>query len=595
MIRVLLIAPYAEMRDLASEIAKEYPDIQLSSFVGNLDHALDFARTYPGQYFDVILSRGGTTRILAEHTCLPVIDIPLSVLDVLRTIKMAEMCQKRYAVVAHEAVCSVVRALCAILRMDIEIHAVPSENTLSSIFSTLKHEGIDVIVGDAIAVEAAQQNGMQGFLITTSSDEIRRTFDNVQQFFQNAAQMQALNSAIRASVEVSSDGLLVMDRNAQIIYSNPAFNDFASTNLFRYLSSLIPALSIQKKTHCLKLIDNTFFDINAASHTEGCTEYYSFKVFVSSRTSGLDASIIVENPDTVAKNINFFFTGSDYLAPVSQMLSLLCRSAAPIIIYGELGTEKSSLARMIHQGSSYSSDPFILIECDQITEKAWDSMVGNSSCSIYRSHCTLFLQNCHALSLSLQGKIESFFAASGANRIRLISSSTIDLSEMARNGSFFFPLHNRLTGMIINMPSLKERRSDIPTLASFCIAHYSTLLKKDIIGFDPDAIELLQAFDWPLNIGQFQNVIQQMIERYPGPYLTKKNVAAILAAIPHCSQSAAPFQLDKTSSLEDYERRIIDAVLHDENMNQASAAKRLGISRSTLWRKLRSSLSSSSN
>lgn len=59
--------------------------------------------------------------------------------------------------------------------------------------------------------------------------------------------MQALNSAIRASVEVSSDGLLVMDRNAQIIYSNPAFNDFASTNLFRYLSSLIPALSIQKK------------------------------------------------------------------------------------------------------------------------------------------------------------------------------------------------------------------------------------------------------------------------------------------------------------------------------------------------------------
>ena len=222
-------------------------------------------------------------------------------------------------------------------------------------------------------------------------------------------------------------------------------------------------------------------------------------------------------------------------------------------------------------------------------------MVGNSSCSIYRSHCTLFLQNCHALSLSLQGKIESFFAASGANRIRLISSSTIDLSEMARNGSFFFPLHNRLTGMIINMPSLKERRSDIPTLASFCIAHYSTLLKKDIIGFDPDAIELLQAFDWPLNIGQFQNVIQQMIERYPGPYLTKKNVAAILAAIPHCSQSAAPFQLDKTSSLEDYERRIIDAVLRDENMNQASAAKRLGISRSTLWRKLRSSLSSSSN
>ena len=235
------------MRDLASEIAKEYPDIQLSSFVGNLDHALDFARTYPGQYFDVILSRGGTTRILTEHTCLPVIDIPLSVLDVLRTIKMAEMCQKRYAVVAHEAVCSVVRALCAILRMDIEIHAVPSENTLSSIFSTLKHEGIDVIVGDAIAVEAAQQNGMQGFLITTSSDEIRRTFDNVQQFFQNAAQMQALNSAIRASVEVSSDGLLVMDRNAQIIYSNPAFNDFAPTNLFRYLSSLIPALSIQKK------------------------------------------------------------------------------------------------------------------------------------------------------------------------------------------------------------------------------------------------------------------------------------------------------------------------------------------------------------
>ena len=138
--------------------------------------------------------------------------------------------------------------------------------------------------------------------------------------------------------------------------------------------------------------------INAASHTEGCTEYYSFKVFVSSRSSGLDASIIVENPDTVAKNINFFFTGSDYLAPVSQMLSLLCRSAAPIIIYGELGTEKSSLARMIHQGSSYSSDPFILIECDQITEKAW-GFDGRKQQLLYLSLAlhTVSAELCHAL------------------------------------------------------------------------------------------------------------------------------------------------------------------------------------------------------
>lgn len=118
------------------------------------------------------------------------------------------------------------------------------------------------------------------------------------------------------------------------------------------------------------------------------------------------------------------------------------------------------------------------------------------------------------------------------------------------------------------------------------IPQYNTAAGKSTVGMEPDAMELMVEFEWPLNLVQLEKVLRQMIPRpSSGFYITAAEVAAVLQNEMR-KVSALPPAVDLSGTLEDIERRVIEQVLREENMNQSAAAKRLGIGRSTLWRKI---------
>ena len=161
------------------------------------------------------------------------------------------------------------------------------------------------------------------------------------------------------------------------------------------------------------------------------------------------------------------------------------------------------------------------------------------------------------------------------HRHRVISSSCCDLSAEVARGQFSSRLYLQLSGFTINVPSLAQRKEDIPAFVNMMIPQYNTALAKSTVGMEPDAMELMVEFEWPLNLVQLEKVLRQMIAASSGFYITAAEVAAVLQNEMR-KVSALPPAVDLSGTLEDIERRVIEQVLREENMNQSAAAKRLG-------------------
>ena len=121
-----------------------------------------------------------------------------------------------------------------------------------------------------------------------------------------------------------------------------------------------------------------------------------------------------------------------------------------------------------------------------------------------------------------------------------------------------------------------QRKEDIPAFVNMMIPQYNTALAKSTVGMEPDAMELMVEFEWPLNLVQLEKVLRQMIAASSGFYITAAEVAVVLQNEMR-KVSALPPAVDLSGTLEDIERRVIEQVLREENMNQSAAAKRLGI------------------
>lgn len=140
------------------------------------------------------------------------------------------------------------------------------------------------------------------------------------------------------------------------------------------------------------------------------------------------------------------------------------------------------------------------------------------------------------------------------HRHRVISSSCCDLSAEVARGQFSSRLYLQLSGFTINVPSLAQRKEDIPAFVNMMIPQYNTALAKSTVGMEPDAMELMVEFEWPLNLVQLEKVLRQMIAASSGFYITAAEVAAVLqnemrkvSALPPAVISPGPW---RTSSGE---------------------------------------------
>jgi DNA-binding NtrC family response regulator len=311
----------------------------------------------------------------------------------------------------------------------------------------------------------------------------------------------------------------------------------------------------------------------------------------------------------------------------------------PVLILGESGVGKELIARAVHGGSERAGKPFVAVNCGALPENLVESILfGHEKGSFTGAHDkhlgkfqeahggALFLDEIGELPLDMQVKLlralqEREIDPVGSKRpvkvdVRIIAATNRNLLQQVSEGRFREDLYYRLNVFPIEAPSLRERRDDIPALVDAFVRRFNVEEGKRVVGATPEALALLQAHDWPGNVRQLENSVYRAIVLADGPYLTPHDFPAIsgltapippemmaavdpiaAAGLPSAAQLIAEAPKDAPvrilddrghlRTLEEIERDLIQLAIEIYAGHMSEVARRLGIGRSTLYRKVR--------
>ncbi len=293
---------------------------------------------------------------------------------------------------------------------------------------------------------------------------------------------------------------------------------------------------------------------------------------------------------------------STRMQKIVEMIKVVAKSSAPVSIYGESGTGKELVARAIHNQSFRSHQPFVIVSCAAIPNNLIESeMFGYeigafSTASTQRkgklelaSGGTLFLDEVSKLDPGFQVHLlrtldqKSFARVGGSELIksdvRLISSTNIDMKQAIEAGHFREDLYYRLSVVSIELPPLRERKEDIPILAELFLLKYNEENHRQVSGFSAEANDFLMRYDWQGNIRELENAVERAV------ILSKGDVIEVTDLSSQSFYSQSRPLAGKT--MREIEKNHIYNVLSEAGGNCSEAARLLGISRMTLYNKIK--------
>jgi DNA-binding NtrC family response regulator len=295
---------------------------------------------------------------------------------------------------------------------------------------------------------------------------------------------------------------------------------------------------------------------------------------------------------------------------VLRLISRLKDTRTPVLISGESGTGKELVARALHYRGTLANRPFVAVDCGSLVptlieselfgyEKGAFTGALRSKQGLLQSADTgtIFLDEVGELPLEMQAKILRFLQEKevrpvGSNQkvkvdVRIMAATNRDLETEYKKGTFRKDLYFRLNVVTIHLPALRERRSDIPILANWFLER---LAPGRGVQVSSAAMKALLAYDWPGNVRELENCLERAVALGDQRRIDLGDLPPAIARF-EAAERATPIELsasaDLTTDLEDIERATIERVFAQVNGDKALAGKMLGISRATLYRKLK--------
>ncbi len=294
---------------------------------------------------------------------------------------------------------------------------------------------------------------------------------------------------------------------------------------------------------------------------------------------------------------------------IERVVEKVKDSDVPVLLLGETGTGKEVIARTIHYSGSYRDRPFVGLNCASLNENLLESELfghekGAFSGAVSRKigrfelagNGTLFLDEIGDMSLAMQSKLLRVLQERTMERVggtkpvsvycRLIAATNKDLSVLRRDGQFREDLYYRLSTVTLTLPRLRDRARDIPALVRLFVDEANGAYGKDVRLIPEAQMKRLMSYPWPGNIRQLKNVITNAVLLSDGEEISGLEFGDGVGA-PEEIHLEGDLQATVARYTTDLERRIIRAVLAENGGNVSRTASRLGISRKTLYEKMR--------
>lgn len=326
---------------------------------------------------------------------------------------------------------------------------------------------------------------------------------------------------------------------------------------------------------------------------------------ISTLKAAYDASPKGAKKTETIKSSDMYWGDTPAMMQIKRTVEKIAPTEATVLITGENGTGKDVLAREIHARSGRKNRPMVCVDAGAITETLFESeLFGHVKGAFTDAHAdhvgkfeqanggTLFLDEIGNIPLHLQAKLLRVLQNRTVTRvgsekqipvdIRLICATNMDLEKMVAEGRFREDLYYRINTMHVSLPALRERAEDVMPLAERFIAMYAEKYRRNVAGIGADAAQLLKSHAWSGNIRELQNTIEKAVILSEGTSLKAADLQ-----LKSDAKAAAAVSAPAQETLEQAEERAIREAMAQCDGNLSMVAKMLGVSRPTLYSKLR--------
>ncbi len=630
-----LIAPYGNLTTLLIKYTKNLPCTLSIHNDAVLDEASHIAlKEMATKNIDVIFSRGGTAEYIKERVDIPVISIPTTALDLLRTLHPFVGSVKKIAFFNYHHLLPEVKLVSKTLNIEILEYTFHSEEDLSSRIIEAKAQGAELNFGGVLLSRMRNITGIEGVLVESGESAIQMAVDEAFSLGNALRKEQQRQARMRTILDSVTEGVLATDDKNKLTLINPAAEKLLSisseqvlgTNAQEYVpnsrtaevlkSGKAELQDIQKigkttiVTNRIPIISNgktlgvvcTFSEAaqiqRAEQHLRGSLRSKAFNARYSLE------NIVTQNPTLIA---------------LKELAASYAQTDATILLEGESGTGKELFAQGIHKASKRHEGPFIPVNCAAIPENLLESEFfgyeegaftgarrqGKAGFFEMAHHGTLFLDEISELPLSMQTRLlrvlqEREILRVGGNafipiNVRILCATNRNLEEWTALGSFRQDLFYRLNVLPIHIPPLRQRLEDIPLLLN-------TFLREKLpphVLFPSPAVcanvsNKLMQHNWPGNVRELYNVVERLaIIASISPQESAETLLSRIWLSSNTAQSPSTENMplhEPAQSLKqrtaNFEKNTIETLLAQNQNNHAAVASILHISRMSLWRKL---------
>ncbi|MDY6825573.1 MAG: sigma 54-interacting transcriptional regulator [Bacillota bacterium] len=559
---------------------------------------------------DVFVCSGNSS--LARYISTPFVEIKATGYDLLFALKNAKEYSEEVTIVSHRNNrIEYLSDIAGLIAMSVKQFNYGGPEEAVELVNRLAEKGVKNIIGPGLVFEIAKKLGMNATLIY-SADGVKRTLETAVNIALSKKAESEKAERFRVIIDFAHEGIIATDNSGKVTVFNPTAEKFTKVKreaaIGRSIQDVngnteIPSVIEMGKPQMQQI--QSIGDLKVIANT--------IPIIVNGEVYGAvstfqDIGVIQESEENIRRKLyekglvakfrlRDILGESEEIIEAKRTASLYAQSDSTILVTGESGTGKELFAQGMHNASNREKHPFVAINCQALPDNLLESELfgyeegaftgakrGGKPGFFEIAHGgTIFLDEIGEISPLLQSRLlrvleEREVMRIGSNKIipvniRVIAATNIDLWEMVKKSRFREDLYYRLNVLELDIPPLRTHKGDIPALVSSFITEF----RQDITEDEITALTgnpLFFSYEWPGNIRELKNIV----ERFAVLYDRRMDLQLLLNTI---------FKRQSRDNCLPGELNEIKQVLKIVNGNKTKAAKKLGISRTTLWRKLK--------
>lgn len=599
---------------------------------------------------DVVVAAGSNGGYLRQHLDLPVVLVKVGGFDLMQALTRAQRLASRVGLVTYEGMAPDVAPFQELFKLTVVQRAYRTEEEALACVRDLREGGLSVLVGSGLVADLADQMGLTGIFLY-SSDAVREALDDAVEVARASRIELAKRERLNTILAQLSDGVIAVDEQERIQTLNPAMAQWLGVQpeqwLGRRLSELSPELSLQNTLRLATPDLEKIERVKGKALIVNRMPIMEQGVLTGAVLSGQDPISIQRVDRQIRTRIQPHAQGTRYqldqflgksaaIERIRQRALSCARSPATVLLVGESGTGKELIAQGIHMASDRRDLPFVAVNCAAVSESLLESELfgyeegaftgarrGGKIGLFEAAHKgTIFLDEVGEMPVSLQTRLLRVLQEREVLRVgaieptpvnvRVIAATHRDLKAHVEQGLFRLDLFYRLNILRIDMPPLRERLDDLDPIARALHRQVCARLAVDpgrSLALVEALIERAPHHDWPGNVRELENLIERLMayasardnalmSREAAQALVQEAAPELFHSVPvpvpvpvvgeglATLTTVTPVTLLKTRQAQT-ERADILRVLAECGGDRALASERLGISRTTLWRKLK--------